>query len=215
MAKFPNARNGVDKVFKSAILEIIAAVAAGIVLALSRFVDRTNIYSDVGIAITMGILSVFCVAAAIVAFIVQLIGLNQAGKDNDSFKGAFIFTIVALIAIFVGSILSAIPNLLVANMSESVVTIFSDVLEIVIMILVLNGTTTLFRAQGKEELATRGNTICWLAIAAFALSILFKNLVFVSNFSTISVIFVIVGFVLEIVSYIMYLVQLNKARKSF
>ena len=93
--KYPNAYKGEKKLLISEILNVIASAgnfAVGLLIVI--------IGSNTGKKIEMAMLITALVATfvGIIAFIIQLIGLNQARKDEPQFKTALIFAVVGIAA---------------------------------------------------------------------------------------------------------------------
>ena len=105
--KFPNAENGVKKLFTAEILQIIAAVAlaAAAVMGLVTLANAANENAGATLGFGAGTL-VFSIGGAVVsliAFILTIVGLVKASKDDDGFKTALAFIILAVVATIVGS----------------------------------------------------------------------------------------------------------------
>ena len=96
--KYPNAYSGVKKLFVSEILNIISAVLmfAGIMVAL---LDGRSSLPDIDTVHFWSLASLVLLSAAvgIIAFIIQLIGLNQARKDEWYFNKALYFVIICTV----------------------------------------------------------------------------------------------------------------------
>ena len=89
--KFPNAFNGSKKILLAEILALIAAVLvmiAGITLGgtIANAVETNNGDAVIGGAIGAGALILVGGIAGIVAFVVEIIGINACAKDEPSFK---------------------------------------------------------------------------------------------------------------------------------
>lgn len=216
--QFLNAKNGISKVFWAAIFELISAVAAGIAFSMIITVAE-------GESIATNIFFVILVAGAavlgILGFIFNLVGLYKAGKDSSYIKDAFTFSIVGLAASVVGGVLAATgfePLVIIAQ----VITLFVDILEIVIVMYVCFGTSNLLYKRNEDEVAESGSTTAWIFAIAFAIGAfltlictlsVYSGLLDTINFaSVITLIMAIVLVVLDIVAYVKFLVFLGKAK---
>lgn len=211
MAKYQNAKCGMSKLFTSAILEIIATILASVAIS----VGLNNSSNNDGVAISAGAVALAAAVVAVIAFIFNLIGLHRAGKDEQNFKGAFDTVIASIIVAVIVGLLSLNQN--IAGPVTSFAETISSVFELSIIILVCNGISSIFRAQGKEKLAKRGNTITVFAIIAFVVSIFFRGatLATFAPDQVGNIILVSIGGACEIVGYVMYIVYLYRAKKDF
>ena len=105
--KFPNAANGVKKLFTAEILQIIAAVAlaAAAIMSLVMLANAANENAGATLGFGAGTL-VFSIGGAVVSlisFILTIVGLVKASKDDNGFKTALAFIILAVVATIVGS----------------------------------------------------------------------------------------------------------------
>ncbi len=107
--RFPNAYQGVKKLFTSEILNIIAgfllfigaiaAVIAGAGVASAANQDALTGTQTAAILGGGAITAVFMVGGfviSIIAYIMMIVGLNNARKDDSNFNNAFIFVFVSL-----------------------------------------------------------------------------------------------------------------------
>ena len=122
---FPNAYNGIKKVFTAQIMSLISAgcIVFGSLLALG---------SGVALSVT-GVAGggFFIIAGAVLsllALIFNLIGLYTAAKDEPSFNTAFALSVVELI---VGIVLGIIQNF------NGVFSIISSIVSLVLGIFIL------------------------------------------------------------------------------
>ena len=108
--RFPNAYNGVKKIFSAEILHLVAvilmavglvtAVIAGVVgTAVGDAAELTEGEFVVTVGGIIGAVSILAVGGilALIAFILQIVGVGQAMKDESYFKTAFIFIFVSVI----------------------------------------------------------------------------------------------------------------------
>ena len=152
--KFPNAANGVKKIFTAEILSLISSVCVfvTIVLMLAALASTAGAVSDGSDGAAVGALAsgagtvVFGIATvvlAIIAFILNIVGITKASKDEESFK-------MALYALIGGIILSVIGSAF-TNVNGYVSSIM-QALQVVADLLVL-----LYVIQGVRYLALKLN----------------------------------------------------------
>jgi len=84
-----NARAGFKNLFTAEVLAIIAVVidTVGVLLTL---------IPAAGLVI-YGVVQIVSIVLVVIAFIMQLVGLSKAGKDEPMIKSAFVGTLIALI----------------------------------------------------------------------------------------------------------------------
>jgi len=208
--RFPNAYKGVSKLFLAEILMLIGSIVgiiAAVLLLAAYSADPNGLVE--GALATMGVSSIVMVAStvlAIIGFILNIVGLVQAKKDDGGFKLALIFALICIALSIVSSILANVnPN--VAGWMEFVVTIF----ELCVFEYVVVGIMSLANQLGDQGMVSFGAKIRML------ISILYIVLLIIRLFGNINVTFAgvvgIVGAILELVVYIGYLIYLAKAKK--
>ena len=215
---YENARNGIGKVFTSQILAIIAAVCtliAGIMGAL--MIGAASAESVGGVAASGIVATVFSIGSyllLLISFILELVGLNKAGKDSEQLKKAFTITIVSLVVELVIAI--------VTNFTDEVAWI-NQIGDIVATILTLLVTyNVLYGCAGlKPELSDKANKVWKMYMIVMILSIVLAVLgailsaVGVSTASAvITMVLIIVEILFDIVSYFMYLGFLKTAKDT-
>ena len=212
---YENARNGIGKVFTSQILAIVAAVCtliAGIMAALMIGAESVGGVAALGIVAT--IFSIGSYVLLLIAFILELVGLNKAGKDSEQLKKAFTITIVSLVVELVIAI--------VTNLTGEVAWI-NQIGDIVATILTLLVTyNVLYGCAGlKPELSDKANKVWKMYMIVMILSIVLAvlgailSVVGVSTASAvITMVLIIVEIICDIVSYFMYLGFLKTAKDT-
>ena len=215
---YENARNGIGKVFTSQILAIIAAVCTLIAGIMAALLIGSVSAESVGGAAASGIgATVFSIGSYVlilIAFILELVGLNKAGKDSEQLKKAFTITIVSIVVELVIAI--------VTNLTGEVAWI-NQIGDIVATILTLLVTyNVLYGCAGlKPELSDKANKVWKMYMIVMILSIVLAvlgailSIVGVSTASAvIAIVLIIVDFIFDIVSYFMYLGFLKTAKDT-
>ena len=155
----------------------------------------------------------------IIGFIFLLIGANKASKDEDSqgdhnFQYAFITMIFSVVLSIVGAALStAAPSFAKA------MTSVSSVGEIISTYFILYGISSFAKKIGNTELAEKSYKMVWAILFLHIFGLVMES---IPNFisagtisGTILIILAILGLVLAVVSYILYLKILVDAKKAF
>lgn len=212
--RFPNAFSGVKKIWLAELLMLLAAVV-GIILivviaANSTLVGEEVIINKEAVETPAAILGIAAGVIALVAFILNLIGLIVARKDDGAFKIALIVTVLGVIASAVSSIWSTNAGLV--KWMDTLITIFSMFASYYVLTGIANLAEQMLDPATKA-LALKSRT---LVEGTFCATVIFKliiNIFKIQDGSTIYTIISIVALVLELVSYILYLRALSKGKK--
>lgn len=215
---YPNAFTGVKKIHTAQILSLISVIC-GVVVAILLLMSGTAVlgFSDLADGAAFGILAIVVGLAAavlsVIAYIMQIIGLKQAGKDDRSFYTAFVFAIIALVLTIVAAIFSVLN---VANgFGDDIANIFSKVSAVVIAAFVINGVRNTAEALGQDAMAQKAKRVAILQAVFLCLSIV-ANIIalFTGNAAVIiATILALISAVLMIIFTIVYLVFLGKAKR--
>ena len=217
---FPNASTGVKKIFTAQILRILSTVFL-IVGAVSTLVTAALIAAEnseiegpsVGLAVISVIFLVIGGVLAIIAFLMNIIGLRQAGTDEESLHMAFIVSIFALVISFVSTLfdLLNVGGGIADNIAEAV----GFVCEIFVIISVIRGITNLADQLHNEKVASLGDKLSNVILVILILALIANTVpIFLGadqNVLTSATILEMVSLVLTAVGYVIYLVFLGKA----
>lgn len=216
--KFENAYHGVKKIFTAELLMLIGAACllmTGVVAAITLASAVTQ--GDAGTA-AAGISGLVFLAAAgilpIIGFFINLAGLRQAAKDEDSFRTAFWISILAIVL----SIVSVVISLLTAGTGivDDIAGILMTVCEIIIFVFVIRGIMNLAQKLENEEVRSMGERILVGELILYCMSLIAKLIsTFFQSSATASAVsgYLSIGTgILAIITYIVYLVYLAKAK---
>ncbi|MBE5898872.1 MAG: hypothetical protein E7279_04650 [Lachnospiraceae bacterium] len=215
---YENARNGIGKIFTAQILAIIAAVCtliAGIMAALMIGAASAESMGGVAASGIGGVLfTVGSYVLILIAFILELVGLNKAGKDSEQLKKAFTITIVSIIVELVIAIITSFTG--EVAWVKQIGDIVASILALLVTYNVLYGCAGL-----KSELTDKANSVWKMYLIVVIISIVLAILGAIlgavgitATSAVISIVLVIVDFVLDIVAYFMYLSFLKKAKDT-
>lgn len=219
--RFPNAAKGVKNIFTAQILMLIGAICevVGIFIIVGGLAaaGATN-GSNAGIAAFLGgssIGAIFLFAygiLALIGFIMQIVGIVNAKKDEESFKSALICLIIGIIAPIVGGLFMNVSPV-VAGLFTSVGTLMSTF----VTIFIISGCIKLADQLNRGDVSTKGSNILKMIIVIAGLSIILS---IVSSFMLANVaimvtalILVAIAMVLSVIQYIMFLTFLSQAKK--
>ena len=215
---FPNAYHGVKKVFTAEILSTIAAVLS-LIIAIVAIVSVVSLgVGDGEAAVTAGLGTAGLLIAAgiiyIISYIMSLVGLYQAGKDEGNFKTAFYIMIFTLILAVITGVINAVSS--GNGIADNITTAFSEVARIIVFVLVIQGVSVLADKLKDSEVYALGSKILIVVVIMYGISLVAK---LIPVFFGISATSVIIEYILDLiaavfsfVAFIIYLVYLGKAK---
>ncbi len=197
-----NARAGFGKLFTAQILGIIAA-----------FCSLLTLIPVLGPVIAGAAIAIL----GLIGYIMNLVGLNQAGKDDDLIKSAFGLAIFSLILGVAGGILGALFSSM--TWISSVVNMINSIISLVIIHHVLFGGANLNSALSDKAASTWKIVMTVIIIDIIvAIGLIICGILAGSTASGIIAIVIIVltilDVILDIVSYFMYLSFLARAKNE-
>ena len=212
--RFPNAFHGVKKIWLAELLMLLAAVV-GIILivviaANSTLVGEDIVINEDAVKTPAAILGIGTAVIALIAFILNLVGLINARKDDSAFSIALLVTLLGIIASVISAIWSNNQGLV--KWMDLAITIFSLFASYYVLTGIANLADQYLDAATKA-LALKSRTLLEGSFCATAVFKLIINIFKIQDGSTIYTILSIVALVLELVSYILYLRALSKGKK--
>lgn len=211
--RFPNAATGVKRIFTAEILLLISAIASvfGLgTLVVTLFAAKGG--SQAGTFVAGGATAVFLLAASvlsIIAFIMNIVGISNASKDEAAFKTALICVIVGIIASVIGSFFMK------KTVLYSICNTVSSVAGLLVTVFVITGIIKLADQLNNAEVSNKGSNVLKMIIVVNVLAIIAGFIVIILGGQTASVvagILALVAAVLNVVQYIMFLTYLAKAK---
>ena len=204
--QFPNALEGVKKIYKAEIIALIGAIL-GFVAALLSLVGAQS--GSLGGLAGAGILIIAMSVLFIIAFIMNIVGLNKAKPDEENFKNA-------LYMVFAGIVLSIVvgatqEGTLIHTLGESL----SNICNLLVNYLVATALLNLANRLGDAAVAQKAKTVRTLLTIVWIIALVLQVIgnTFTAKAGTIAFILVLIASVIEIIAYIIYLVLLSKARR--
>ena len=217
--KFPNAYAGVKKIFTSEVLSIIAAICLLVALILGIVAAGSGanaLINESGSAAnaTLGSLigAVVLIAAfgvlTIIAYILQIVGISKAAKDEPAFKTALIFVII-------GAACAVAYAFTKNNSDAAIVASISSTLQRVsnlgVSVYIIQGIRNLADRLNNGAISAKGGTIFKLILVFYGI-IIIANIVAIFSV-TIAAILGIVSAVLDLIVYIIFIGLLSNAKK--
>ena len=167
---YPHAYKGVKKLFISELIAIVVSLLpfVGTILVSLDPNSPKGVMSDIG-----GYMAIVGLFGLVVVFILQLIGLIQAGKDESSFKIALFIVILSIVLGVVSPLLTlyAVPKGLPAIV-VTIIDAFKDVSNVFVSIYVLIGISTLAGALDDEVMELKGRRLIYAISVLFFFSIM-------------------------------------------
>jgi hypothetical protein len=213
--KFPKAHAGVKKLFLVEILMIAVLFVALVGTILVAIGKDATVLSGGALVLAAGI-------AGVVAFILSLVGLHQAGKDEVQIQYAFCMAILSIILGMVASILGGLKE------PSKAVKIITDVLEtgesltkLFTGFYVLLGISSLAKKLGDSEMERKGKRLANWVILLYCVSIVLGLVGMIlgglpsapAAVAVVAGVVAIVASVAELVVYILTVVYYGKAVK--
>jgi len=214
--RFPNAASGVKKIFTAEILALISEILliiAGFMVVVALAATNTNGNESLALGTLAGF-AIFGFGAsviAIIAFILKIVGISQASKDENSFKTAIICLIIGIVGSLVYSIFqTSSPTV------ASIGNLIYQLMNLFVTIFVISGIIKLADQLNDGVVSAKGSTLLKLITVIYALTIIANIIVLILGgyaVSIVAAIIYLIALILTVVQYIMYLVYLANAKK--
>ena len=214
--KFENAYSGVKKIHAALILSMIATLVVGIAsffgaMAIGATGDALVNGSEdgaKGALIGAGLAGIFLIIGAVIAliaYIIKIVGIGKAMKDEAAFKTAFIFIFVGLAA----SILSAAfsGNAKVTQISNEV----QSLCDLAVLYYIITGIGNLADKLNNAAVKAKGKTVLKLIVCFYAIAIIAGIVGIFAE--TVAYIIAAVSSVLIVIALILYIAYLAQAKK--
>ena len=197
--KYANAQLGISKIYKAGIFNIIASVIA---LSASIFLLNENRYQARTILIAQGII-VAASVVSIIAFILQMIGIKQAKKDEPLFRPAFIFAVAGIAATIVYAITSGTFSNLFAGINE--------VTNLLVTVYIILSVYSIALSLNAPKVLKAGKITTVVVCIVFAFAVGARV---ITIFYPVTDLFLdIFCSALDLISYLMFLTYIGSAKK--
>ncbi len=218
---FPNAANGLKKIYVAEILALVAALCTGLMLIVTAFTVSSAQSFNLSGALTGGIFLVFFGFGAFVllvlALIFNMIGISSAKKDETgekkNFGIAFICVIVSICCSVLGGLLSTpVPAL------ATLMTTAGRLLDLCATYFILYGIADFAEKLGKTDLAENAKAMVIKLCILYCVSIVCNTLFSFISAKVGMIVSLIISLgvlVFSIVYYILYLRLIKEARDTF
>lgn len=214
---YENAKNGIGKIFTSQILAILAAICALVAAIFAVVAANAVSESLTGGAYSGSIgLAIFTLASVIllvIGYILEMVGLSKAGKDEELFKKAFT---VAIIGLVVSIVLGVLSSLTTFRWMIDISEICNFFISLIIVHHVLFGVANICPSISDRAVKVWKiyMAIIIVDIIANIVSIIMALLGLYVGSAILLLAFSIFDAIMQIVAYVMFLSFLATARKT-
>ena len=209
--RYPNAYKGVSQIYKAELIAILAVICTGIGAILAIFgVGVADVGSEAvgkGFAITGGLFVIATAVLMIVSYILNIIGVGNAAKDESGFRSAMIAIIIGIVASIVAGIFS---NKEVVCLLAQLV---SKICDILVFWFCIGGIRNLADKMNDRNIANKADSFTKLIIGIYVAGIVLAIIgSFVKVGGFLDGFIDVAGAVCSIVAYLSYLSLLKGAR---
>ena len=207
--KYPNAANGINIIFMS---EVIALAASVIVLVCS--VIGVLCFENSELVFLMGIMALvvlFALLIFVLSYILQIVGIVRASKDEPAFRVSLIAIIAALVITVLESIFYQSNHFV-----TFIIEIAGDVARFFLVHYIIHGIMHISEHLGRHDITKKGTRIFRVIYIAIGFEIIVRifELIFGKEVGEqLSMPFGIVADILSVVEYILFLTYIGKAVK--
>ena len=209
--RYPNAYKGVSQIYKAELIAILAVICTGIGAILAIFgVGVADVGSEAvgaGFAITGGLFVIATAVLMIVSYILNIIGVGNAAKDESGFRSAMIAIIIGIVASIVAGIFS---NKEVVSLLAQLV---SKICDIMVFWFCIGGIRNLADKMNDRNIANKADSFTKLIIGIYVAGIVLAIIgSFVKAGGFLDGFIDVAGAVCSIIAYLSYLSLLKGAR---
>ena len=209
--RYPNAYKGVSQIYKAELIAILAVICTGIGAILAIFgVGVADVGSEAvgkGFAITGGLFVIATAVLMIVSYILNIIGVGNAAKDESGFRSAMIAIIIGIVASIVAGIFA---NKEVVCLIAQLV---SKICDIMVFWFCIGGIRNLADKMNDRNIASKADSFTKLIIGIYVVGIVLAIIgSFVKVGGFLDGFIDVAGAVCSIVAYLSYLSLLKGAR---
>ncbi|MBR0087191.1 MAG: hypothetical protein IJL98_05575 [Lachnospiraceae bacterium] len=212
--KFPNAYEGVKKIYTAEILGLIGTALALLALFFGLiFVTAADTKADTAAFASLGGFAIFALAGSIlgiIAFIMNIVGINRAKLDEDEFTKALMYVILGILASVISAVFS--KNVIINGIADT----FSKVCDLLATVFIIYGIISLSNRLNNPQMAEFGRKNLVLIVAVTLLSVILDIVSTIFQGKGMQNVYAVLGIlagIASIVQYIIYLTLLSRAKK--
>ena len=209
--RYPNAYKGVSQIYKAELIAILAVICTCIGAILAIFgVGVADVGSEAvgaGFAITGGLFVIATAVLMIVSYILNIVGVGNAAKDEVGFRSAMIAIIIGIVASIVSGIFA--NKEIVCLLAQLV----SRVCDIMVFWFCISGISNLADKMNDRAVANKADSFTKLIIGIYVAGIVLAIIgSFVKSGGFLDGFIDVAGSVCSIVAYLSYLSLLKGAK---
>lgn len=211
--KYPSAQKGVNLLWIASLIGIIISVVAviGAIVSGVALSDETIKKASLGVVGGAGL-------AALALFIIQLIGLVEARKDERGFHLSLMAVLIAIILGVIGAIFNAFDKE-VLKIIGRVFDLLSNISSLASLSFIFLGIMNLSQALNNVEMVQKGRRLLHIIWIVFAASMIlgFVSVVLPESIGdwvkVLIAVFAIASAILEVVSSILTFLYYGRAKE--
>ena len=208
--KYPNAAKGLHYLV---VAEIVALVASVIAVIVSVFalpnIDVDNFFGNV-ISTRDIIMMLLILVLYLAAFVLEIVGIVLASKDEPAFK-------ISLYAIIAAIILTILSAFFYQNETvDMLISIGGDVAQFFLVHYIIHGIMHISEHLGRHELSKRGSRIFVVIYIGIIFEIIVRVLEIIfgkEQGETLALPFDVIANILKSAEYILFLIYIVKGSK--
>lgn len=205
--KYPNAYAGIKKVFASQILHILSTLfffASSMILVFDKEAASWENFNPFFWA-SMGLLTAG-VVLSVVAFILQLVGLNRARRDERLFKKAMYFVIICAVC--------TVSLMFGSGMFGKIMAGIDEVSTLLIFVYIFIAVFNLADQLGDMGMQKKGKLALLLVTVMFGVAFVLQIVMaFIPDLVEVVENLAVLGTILEFIGYIVALLYIGAAKK--
>ena len=209
--KYPNAYEGIQRIYRAEILEIVALVLTVAASVLPTFLAEGSSEANVGIVTAAGGLLIAMMVVSVIAFFLNISGISKASADEPEFKKAMIYTIGGIAAGLLANVFEE------GSIGVRLLEVVQSTARMFTMLAVINGIMAMAKKLLNREEAARGKRAENLLFLVVGLSLILQLIsVFLKESESLMMVgglLGIVAMILMIAAICTYLKLLSRARK--
>lgn len=218
--RFPNAAKGMKKIFSAQVMSLIGTLLLIAALVLGVIgVATGQIGGELDLEVAgFELIGALAFAAAwlilsFIAFIVNLVGIFNASRDESNFKNAWFFLALSILMAMIAGAFAPVNGM---GMFSSLMYTLSSLLNLFVTLFIISGGVKLADQMNRGDVSALGSNVLKLIVVVKVIELI---VCLISSFmggmaaSVVAGILAIVAIALSVIQYFMYLVFLNKAKK--
>ena len=208
---YPNAANGVKKIFIAEILALVSVVL-GIAARIVDIVLTNATGVDEGTNVVVTILGVGMGVIALFSFFLNIVGVNEAGRDESAFR----YASFAIIAAIILTLANGFFNIKENDLIRDIIQIVSDLASMIVTLFIIIGIRNLAMSLHDAKMEKKGGTLLNIVFVFSAIVILIRGAaLFIKSDTGILILggCLLIAAIFAVIKYILYLSYLAKANR--